>query len=1023
MNVQETSRPPTPGSPLSSSLYHATSTIDDLTAALADFSRVPSPEPVSALTCCCGKEDCENLKAWLDRKSRLGSRLVLSAEVGQALLQRHAAYVRETERKQQVDDEAFSVDRSRTTSQINIEEDLHNEIDHLTKEKTQLEKRLNQALVNNEVTEVSNKTILQELQEAREMISRLTAHHARSVGWDTRLSAAMKERDDMQQERDGETHRARLAESRFAALKEKTAKLQAEVRRLQQNLEEKRNSRLEFSKTVLQDAKSRLDSFKNAQLGLSAKVGEEQLTHVLESLVQDNEVLKHDNAELQHLLAESREDLHALQEEVEEQRALNPPSRSGASTPYSRHFHSGSVPSLTFKDFVAKGRRNASTEGRSRRRSTPHSIDVHMNIEPLTPDTARSPLSFTESLGPSGNKWNAFGQLSPQLSHVSYEVEQDTVQEGDFEDFEKPRNHKPLLLLHRSRGTQTDYNRLGELTPSPLPSQLSSVEQRSETSSYSESHSSHVSIILERFAALLNRMTQADALTLTNRLKRQHLKGADVGHLSRSTVSNIMSEATGLRAQFRAILEDEKVVSTCTRKDLRNLFKLIKDVFTEMGALRVTLNDVVLDPSSAPRISESVLNPGKAEAEKRERERESALQGGVAGWIAPISKLFSPTGRVEPGAGERSTLARSHSLNVGRDTARPPRFVPKLGPALAASATTVNVEFSGSGVGRSVTSTFSAAAPLPPTESLMDVSMSSQGASAGLMGIFAGAPAPRPVDNDPWVVLPSQPSASTSNQTLRKSTSFIKPADSSISTATIGRNNGRKAASNRLSRNVDAVIDVERPADIDEEPDFLPPLLERTLRRRGLSDSSIHSTFTSHGEEPKSPGSPPSPKRISAIHPATPSSRLPGWADRTSMFQVLSRTVQNLRSSTALTTTSQSPATPTRAPGSGEDTSASSSRPTTTLAPKADLPTQTDSQPSSQPSTPRKVIPSKPIRVVTPSRGTIMPNLTAWAASSMVFDPASNTDPFIAGSSVRDESFIPHERGTSGAAPHGREFY
>lgn len=82
--------------------------------------------------------------------------------------------------------------------------------------------RLNQALVNNEVTEVSNKTILNELQEARETISRLTAHHARSVGWDMRLSAAMKERDDMQQERDGETHRARLAESRFAALKEKT---------------------------------------------------------------------------------------------------------------------------------------------------------------------------------------------------------------------------------------------------------------------------------------------------------------------------------------------------------------------------------------------------------------------------------------------------------------------------------------------------------------------------------------------------------------------------------------------------------------------------------------------------------------------------------------------------------------------------------------------------------------------------------------------------------------------------------
>lgn len=88
-----------------------------------------------------------------------------------------------------------------------------------------VQQRLNHALVNNEVTEVSNKTLLQELQEARDTISRLTAHHARSMGWDTRLTSALKERDDMQQERDGEGHRARLAETKFAALKDKTGEL------------------------------------------------------------------------------------------------------------------------------------------------------------------------------------------------------------------------------------------------------------------------------------------------------------------------------------------------------------------------------------------------------------------------------------------------------------------------------------------------------------------------------------------------------------------------------------------------------------------------------------------------------------------------------------------------------------------------------------------------------------------------------------------------------------------------------
>lgn len=57
-----------------------------------------------------------------------------------------------------------------------------------------------------------------------------------------------------------------------------------------------------------------------------------ELTDVLESLVNDNETLKRDNAELQHLLTESREEIHALQEEVEEQRAVLP-SRGGGKYP------------------------------------------------------------------------------------------------------------------------------------------------------------------------------------------------------------------------------------------------------------------------------------------------------------------------------------------------------------------------------------------------------------------------------------------------------------------------------------------------------------------------------------------------------------------------------------------------------------------------------------------------------------------------------------------------------------------
>lgn len=530
---------------------------------------------------------------------------------------------------------------------------------------------------------------------------------------------------------------------------------------------------------------------------------------------------------------------------------------------------------------------------------------------------------------------------------------------------------------------------------------------QSESSSFSENNSSHISTILDRAANLLNRLSQADALTLTNRLKRQNLKGAHVGHLSRSTVSTIIADATSLRGQFRGLLEDEKMVTVCTRKDLRMLFKFFKDAFTELGQLRVTVNDIVLDPSLASRISELALNPGKAEAERLEKEREVGMQGGVAAWMAPISKLFSPTGRVEMSPNERSTLTRSATLGNSRDTVRPARFVPKLGPALAASATTVNVEFSGTGVGRAVTSTFSPQPTIPATDSSMDVGMSShQSVSSSFMGIFAGAPIAK-ADIDPWVVIPTAPS----QPQLRKSQSFMKTSESGSATATIGRNAGRKNA-NRLSRNVDAVIDVDSPQDINEEPDYLPPLLERTLRRRGLSDSSIHSTFTNQGEDARAAGSPPSPQRLVFNPPAGTSSRLPTWADRTSVFQALSRTVQNFRSTSMLTT-------PTSALAR-EERSRSPSRQNGAAAPLA------ANDGTSQPSTPtRPSVQRAPGRVLSPGRGRILPDLASWASEHVESAP---DDPFIA-SSLRDESYL-QRRGLSRSRAgndrdetHTREFY
>ncbi|KAF7775677.1 hypothetical protein Agabi119p4_4070 [Agaricus bisporus var. burnettii] len=858
-----TSRPTTPESPSTSSLHRAMTTVDDLTQALSNFSQVTAPDPVTNLTCCCGLKDCENSQVWLEHKSQLESRLTLSAEVGQALLQRHEAYIRQhearlrsntylnTRRQNHVSDSEDDEDETIVFKQ----EQYDAQYAALFKEKQTLEKRLNQAIVNNEVTEVSNKTLLQELNDARATISRLTAHHARSIGWDTRLTAALRERDDMQQERDSESHRARLAESRFEALKDKTVKLQAEARRLQDSAEEKRSHRLESSLSLLQDVRTRIESIREAGHAHTMD-GYEEITKILESLVQDNETLKHDNDELQQLLSHSREDFASLQEEYEEYKANPVISRSGATTPNSRHSHRPSIVSIHSRDYPVF------TNERKLRR-----------YPDLVVPEPNAPLSPPDSLSPHDWRWThkkAASLKSPSPispSRPSLEIEND--QDNGNVATERRRSPRPLLLLSKSRGVQTESGSQSPLPPlasSPMPSLMPSLSpyERSETSSFSESSSAQMTSLIERISTLLARMLQTDPLSLTNRLKRQHLQGADISHLSKSTISHIVSDVNSLRQQYRSLLEEEKAALLVTRKDLRGLFKFFRDVFTELAQIRGVLNEVILDPTMASKVSQRALYP---------EDIDAPANPGAQSWITPISKfLFFPPRAVTP----PPPLTSSSSARN-----RNPRFVPKSGPALAASATTVNVEFSGVG-GKSTTNTIAApvaVARTPPAEG-----------TTTLMDIFAGAPqisASTSTGTDNWVVVSPQeqtrPMASLVQLGQEFEGHFLSlEAEGS---RTIGRNTTLPMPQACITRAVDAVI--------DESQNHGAPLLQRTLRRRGLSDSSIHTTFATHGDQPQE--SPRAGRRQAQPHRALADVFRTAWPDSSSVFQALSRTVQNLK--------------------------------------------------------------------------------------------------------------------------------
>ena len=62
--------------------------------------------------------------------------------------------------------------------------------------------------------EASNKSLIDDLQDARVTITNLTAYRSKAIAFETRLNAALRELDDVKQERQTEERRAELAEIR-----------------------------------------------------------------------------------------------------------------------------------------------------------------------------------------------------------------------------------------------------------------------------------------------------------------------------------------------------------------------------------------------------------------------------------------------------------------------------------------------------------------------------------------------------------------------------------------------------------------------------------------------------------------------------------------------------------------------------------------------------------------------------------------------------------------------------------------
>lgn len=369
--------------------------------------------------------------------------------------------------------------------------------------------------------------------------------------------------------------------------------------------------------------------------------------------------------------------------------------------------------------------------------------------------------------------------------------------------------------------------------------------------------------------------------------------------------------------------------------------------------MRVTLNDVVLDPSLAPRIREIAFNPSAEETNPR-NERDNAADSNVPGWMAPLTKLFgTPAAPKEKGP---SPIVRSNSRSQA--PSRSTKLVPKIAPAASASTTTVNVEFSGTGLGRAVTSTSTAvetqtsvpalAAPRPQP------AMGSRKASSNVMGIFRGAPTPSDSSSDPWVVIPSR-RAKTPGGTLRGLRMPEAAALAALSNAGELSPTHRNMA--RMSMNVNAMLDQQEGTDHNAT-------LRRTLRPRGLSDSSIHTTYKAHAV-------PEADESTNGSEGQTTE-----FAE-SSVLQTLSRKVQDFKTAAANSL-------------SGGSTPFGASPP---------VPSHIRNMSSGSGGTPSPLPRSR-----SPRQTSILPDMTSWAIAGQALDRPDSERPFVGSPRTRENT-------------------
>jgi len=271
---------------------------DDGRSSHSRFSSVDEDASVSGVMvrpCCCQQPDCEVARRVLQHMQDMEMDLQLSAEIGQALLQRQDAIVHRSQ--QESEDHALQRDQllARLTQSI--------------KETQSLQRQLSQAQFNLEAADQSHHALLSELENARQQMKHMKMHRIKASSLQAKLERAELELEDTRAELRAEKRRTAEASAQHQRLVARRCIDLSDL--LQESIRE------EASNT--ENAYAKAWNAVRARLVAARTLDDDEAEQDddLEAILQERDVLQKENVQLQQLLRGAQEEVQHLREATE----------------------------------------------------------------------------------------------------------------------------------------------------------------------------------------------------------------------------------------------------------------------------------------------------------------------------------------------------------------------------------------------------------------------------------------------------------------------------------------------------------------------------------------------------------------------------------------------------------------------------------------------------------------------------------------------------------------------------------